>query len=82
MNFAIKVKLFETDNRNDEWIMIRTLKEFYSLHQNLIEISSTIEKKYKKLPTINRNLLTKTYDENKLDHLKTTLNDYLEARIF
>jgi mRNA-degrading endonuclease RelE of RelBE toxin-antitoxin system len=61
--------------------MIRSLKEFYNLHQNLIEISSSLEKKYKKLPTINRNLLTKAYDENKIDHLKTTLNDYLEACI-
>ena len=79
LNFKIQVNITGDKIKNDEWIINRTLKEFYNLHHSLIEISLDLEKKYKKLPTITRNILTKTYDENKVSQLKATLNDYLQV---
>jgi sorting nexin-25 len=82
-HFVIQVKLFDNlnheDGLNEGWIIIRTLKQFQSLHQRLVEMSENIGVKYKKLPTINRNLLTKTYDENRIMQIKATLDDYLQV---
>lgn len=90
-HFVIQVKLFdkvEVDNREnipilsnygEGWIIIRTLKEFQRLHQSLICIKQQLAEKFRRIPNINRNLITKTFDENKLNQIKSILDDYLQV---
>ena len=90
IDFEIEVKLLDdecnslTDETNKGWKITRNLKQLQNLHEKLVEISSNLSAKYKKLPSIkiNRNLLAKAHDENKIEQIQTILNDYLQVIFF
>jgi hypothetical protein len=61
------------------WIIVRTLKQFEKLHEHLVEMIPEISDKLKKMPNMNRSLLSKSFDENKIKKTKDTLDDYLKV---
>ncbi len=64
------------------WIIIRTIKQFQILHQNLVEMVPEISEKFKKIPTINRNLISKSFDQNKVKAIRANLDEYLKVKCY
>ena len=58
---------------------MRTLKQFEKLHEHLVEMIPEIGDKLKKMPNMNRSLLSKSFDENKIKKTKDTLDEYLKV---
>ena len=67
----------------DGWIIYRSLKQFESLHEKLIElIPVEIKNQFKKLPNLKRNLLSKNFNDEKIKQATLILNDYLKVSNF
>ena len=64
----------------DGWIIYRSLKQFESLHEKLIElIPPNIKNQFKKIPNVKRNMLSKNFDEDKIKQATLILNEYLKV---
>jgi hypothetical protein len=82
-NIEVDATLNYTNQFKDGWIIYRSLKQFESLHENLIElIPVQIKNQFKKLPNLKRNLLSKNFNDEKIKQATLILNDYLKVRRF
>ncbi|XP_078326313.1 sorting nexin-25-like isoform X2 [Crassostrea virginica] len=74
VHLAGKEKSHNLQQSSEGWLVTRTIPDFNSLHEKLIEIGAWLKKK--ELPTVRR---FTTLDEKFLEDCKRMLNDYLSA---